>query len=121
MTPDQFGFAKEFHFADVAKKNIVYFCFLGDEMIYIGRTTCLLGRIHTHIMNKTDAMFNRGHCFDRVFYVSVEEDDAFDAEGAFVRYFKPIRNSSMPRNRNAGDWLSAPMPQMPPPPNKTNP
>lgn len=101
MTPEKCSaFATEFVFSHVAKQAVVYFLFRENTLIYIGQSTGLMGRLHSHSVNKEDALFNRGHRFDRVFFVAVRDtDDLADVEGAFIRHFRPIENSGWPKDR----------------------
>jgi hypothetical protein len=101
MTPDKCSrFASEFVFSHVANKSVVYFLYRQDALIYVGQSRGLLGRLHTHSVNKEDALFDKGHRFDRVFFVVVKDEDSpDDVEGAFIRFLRPKENGNAPRDR----------------------
>lgn len=66
----------------------VYFLCLGNEVVYVGQSIALHGRVHEH-----------GHSitFDRVFYMPVLDADVQNilfVESAFIRMLNPKHNRS---------------------------
>jgi hypothetical protein len=63
----------------------VYFLCAGDEVIYVGQSITLAGRISTHMC---EAVKN----FDRVFFLPVDPVDLDDVERALIKALRPVEN-----------------------------
>lgn len=62
----------------------VYFLVADESVVYVGKSTNLPQRIHTHTKNKE---------FDAVFFLPVPEPDLDDVEAAFIVELKPPLNA----------------------------
>jgi hypothetical protein len=65
---------------------VVYFLVSGEEIVYVGQSVGLPGRIDQHRKEKD---------FDRVFYLTVPRDDLNAVEAAFIVHLKPRLNGRM--------------------------
>ena len=64
----------------------VYFLIAGDDVVYVGQSYDVMGRISTH--NKSKRMF------DRYAFVEVAEEDLLKVEKAYITAFQPRWNIS---------------------------
>jgi hypothetical protein len=62
----------------------VYFLLDGDEVVYVGQSVNVVGRVYQHSEKK----------FDRAYYLYVVEDERIQVEDAFIRHFKPKYNGT---------------------------
>ena len=67
----------------------VYFLILNDEIVYVGRSVNILGRLATHHTNQTIE-------FNRVFVERCRADQVAHLEAMYINKFKPKHNTSMP-------------------------
>ena len=65
----------------------VYFLFSGKEIVYVGQSTHVPGRIATHVLE-------RKMNFDRVTYISVLPSDLLPEESRYISMFKPKYNKT---------------------------
>ena len=63
----------------------VYFLCLNDEVVYVGQTVTLAGRISTHMCESVKD-------FDRVFFLPVDPADLDTVEIALIRALRPKEN-----------------------------
>jgi hypothetical protein len=64
----------------------VYFLLFRDEIVYVGQSGCIDARIAQHI-SVGDKLF------DRVLWMSVDENDVDAYEGALIRALRPKHNA----------------------------
>lgn len=64
----------------------VYFLIQDNEVVYVGQSVYLPGRLSEHICNKE---------FDRVFYLPVPRSELGIVEGGFIKALKPKLNGTM--------------------------
>lgn len=60
----------------------VYFLFLRDDLIYIGQSVCILGRVGQH----------RDKKFDRFTFINCAKENLNDVEGFFINLLQPKLN-----------------------------
>lgn len=75
---------REFPLGLIRKGACVYFLIKRDEVVYVGKSDILAGRLMQHFNDKD---------FDRALFMRVPEDDACRIEGAFIRLLTPKYNS----------------------------
>jgi hypothetical protein len=63
----------------------VYFLFSGKEIVYVGQSTHVPGRIATHVLE-------RKINFDRVAYLSISPNELLLEESRYISMFKPKYN-----------------------------
>jgi len=69
----------------------VYFLVDGDEVVYVGQSTNIMGRVASHEANPDKV-------FDRVFYIEVDRSSLGHVERKYIRELKPKYNiSCLPR------------------------
>lgn len=62
----------------------VYFLFAGDDLIYVGKSTNVESRVHSHTRS--------GVQFDSYALIECDESELADVETAYILRFKPPRN-----------------------------
>jgi hypothetical protein len=76
--------------------GVVYLLIYRGEVVYIGQSVNLGGRISGHRVNEKK--------FDRVLFFTVHQSEMDRVEGTLVRYFRPRLNGSAP---NVAAWEAA--------------
>ncbi len=77
---------REFNFPE--RENSIYFLLAGEQVVYVGKSFDLLGRLATHRHNMS---------FDRVVYFPIDKSDRLRVntiEAAFIKALKPPYNCS---------------------------
>lgn len=86
------------HFTEVpvalVKQTHVYLLVSGDEIVYVGQSSNVTGRIGNHTTS-----FD----FDRAFILSVSEDERLLVEGALARRFNPRHTERVSRRQQVRD------------------
>lgn len=65
----------------------VYFLFYGQEIVYVGQSTHVPGRINTHVLE-------RKMKFDRVTYLSLPTSELLSEEARYISMLRPKYNKS---------------------------
>jgi len=74
--------------ATSADQPCVYFLCLGDEVVYVGQTVQLAGRVYQHRTARKE--------FDRVVYLPVTAADIDEVERSFIVALRPRMNRAVP-------------------------
>jgi hypothetical protein len=64
----------------------IYFLCLGNEIVYIGQSVNIAGRVRDHRMDKTKS-------FDAVYFLPCYKNNLDSLERKFIKYFKPKHNT----------------------------
>lgn len=75
----------------------VYFLMRGTEVVYVGQSVDVLGRVRYH--RRVSHAY-----FDRAAYIQVEPEKLIEQEEFWIRFFQPVENSAKTpwsRNRNS--------------------
>jgi excinuclease UvrABC nuclease subunit len=76
----------------VDPKYVVYYLYKGDDIVYIGATSRLMGRVQDHMRsNRFEKNFPKD--FDRCEYEVVDKDDLKEIESRMIAKYKPIYNT----------------------------
>lgn len=72
----------------------IYFLCLENELVYVGQSVNVIGRITSHVASKN---------FDRVFFLAWPPDDLTRIEAALIRALKPKLNGVVPSSKTEHD------------------
>ena len=71
----------------LAQHSGLYFLYNSSELIYIGKSLCVVARVAQHLSDRS-----RPKPFNRALYVPISEDILSEAEAEAIRIFDPSLN-----------------------------